>query len=189
MILSKYCQRRQDLALLCNYLGLGSVVEVGVDRGAFAREFMELFKGYMLWCVDPWEPCSEQPWDRQADFLTAIIALAPYAGRVRFLRMPSLEAVKIMRRHQEQRIDTYWADFAYIDGAHDGTNVKADLEAWWAVLPPHGILAGHDYDEANREVKVAVNKFALQQEREVYVTHETTFPPSWYMYKNPDAKE
>jgi len=36
-------------------------------------------------------------------------------------------------------------DFAYLDGAHDYTNVKKELFVFWPKIRPGGILAGHDY--------------------------------------------
>lgn len=50
-------------------------------------------------------------------------------------------------------------DFVFIDAAHDYTNVKADLLAWWPKIRPGGVLAGHDYSEPWPEVVRAVNDF------------------------------
>lgn len=36
-------------------------------------------------------------------------------------------------------------DFVYLDGAHDYENVKKELEPYWQMIAPGGILAGHDY--------------------------------------------
>lgn len=36
-------------------------------------------------------------------------------------------------------------DFVYLDGAHDYINVKAELEPYWQMLAPGGVMAGHDY--------------------------------------------
>jgi len=36
-------------------------------------------------------------------------------------------------------------DFVYLDGAHDYENVKKELEPFWEMMAPGGVLAGHDY--------------------------------------------
>ena len=48
----------------------------------------------------------------------------------------------------------------FLDGAHDGPSVAADLEAWHPRLANDGILAGHDYDVKHPELCAAVDAFA-----------------------------
>jgi hypothetical protein len=36
-------------------------------------------------------------------------------------------------------------DFVYLDGAHDYKYVKEELEPYWEMIAPGGVLAGHDY--------------------------------------------
>lgn len=42
-------------------------------------------------------------------------------------------------------------DFIYLDGAHDYKNVKKELEPYWQMLAPGGVLAGHDYQNHGDE--------------------------------------
>lgn len=41
--------------------------------------------------------------------------------------------------------DGGWADYIFLDAAHDYESVCADLAAWWPKIRPGGWLAGHDY--------------------------------------------
>jgi predicted O-methyltransferase YrrM len=58
-------------------------------------------------------------------------------GRVVVKREPSLDAAK-------QWPDASM-DWAYIDADHTYDAVLADLEAYWRILKPGGLLAGDDY--------------------------------------------
>ena len=108
--------------------------------------------------------------------MVAVQALAPHLGRFRFVRMKSVEAVPVVRTF-------ITPEFVYIDGSHEEADVAADLAAWWDVLPPYGMLAGHDYDPAHPGVVAAVDRFARERDCVVRLTQETDFPPSWYIYR------
>jgi len=51
------------------------------------------------------------------------------------------------------------ADVIHLDGAHHYSSVLADLEAWWPMLRPGGILIGDDYDPHWLGVVRAFNEF------------------------------
>jgi predicted O-methyltransferase YrrM len=51
------------------------------------------------------------------------------------------------------------ADVIHLDGAHHYSSVLADLEAWWPLLRPGGILIGDDYDPHWLGVVRAFNEF------------------------------
>jgi len=52
-------------------------------------------------------------------------------------------------------------DLIHLDAGHDYRSVTADLEAWWPLLRPGGILIGDDYnrDGARPEVRQAFDDF------------------------------
>lgn len=166
---------RVDFSLLCNARGYIDAVEVGVDHGVFAAEFLSRFHGNWLVLVDPYEPYPEMPYDRTCDRLAAVSALSKHLGRFRFVGARSPECVPWV-------CTFITPQFVYLDGAHDLGSVAADIVGWWMVLAPGGILAGHDYDDDHPDVKAAVQKFAAENDVVVRLTHEE-LRPSWYVYK------
>lgn len=170
---------RCDFSLLCNVRGLtGVAIEVGVDQGVNARDFLSRWSGNWLIGIDPYWPIPDFGWiDRQTDMMTAIQALMPYHGRFRLIRATSLDFAS----HYP-----YWLGapgFVYVDGDHTYQAVADDLRAWWDRLIPEGILAGHDYhNEDHPEVKAAVDDFARERGLVVRITREAGMP-SFYIYK------
>ena len=77
------------------------------------------------------------------------------------LPLDSLNAYEVLAR-KGMRIDA-----VHIDAGHDYTAVRKDLEAWWALVRPGGVLISDDYfDDENKawpEVKQAVDDFARNQ--------------------------
>jgi len=169
---------RTDFALLCNARGLVRAVEIGVDQGVNARDFLSRWTGHQLVLVDPYEPHGDIPGaTRDVDLMVAVAALAPYYGRTRFFRTTSTN------------LATHWPvwigrpQFIYVDGNHSYEAVVADLEAWWPLVEPTGILAGHDFDsERHPGVVRAVEEFAARHGVVVRLTHEAECR-SWYIYR------
>jgi hypothetical protein len=175
VIPSEEISHRTDFALLCNERGYRDAVEVGTDQGVFARDFLSRFKGHWLFCVDPYEPFPDFPYDRSGDFQTAVAALMPWHGRFRMVKAPSVRAAPWVAR-------VIAPEFVYIDGSHIELDVAADLRAWFKVLPDHGMLAGHDFDETHPGVIKAVTEFAAARALTVRLTQDPP-TPSWYIYK------
>jgi len=173
---------RDDFAYLCVWRRLWRAVEVGVDRGEFAATFLSRWIGDEYWGVDAYRPYPEMRYDRHTDYLFAVDRLRPHAGRVKLLKMGSVEAA--------ERFGPGSVDFIYIDGAHDYESVRADLAAWYPKLSDRGILAGHDWTDQPHHagVKRAVTEFAEGIDRDVYVTtvegYREEVCPSWYLYKS-----
>lgn len=176
IIPSREIAYRTDFALLCNARGYRDAVEVGTDLGVFALDFLNRFRGNWLFSVDPYQPVSEHDFDRMGDLMTAAIALGKHHGRHRFVRMPSPAAAPIVA-------SMIRPDFVYVDGSHEEADCHADLVAWWEVLAKDGMLAGHDFDADHPGVMRAVTRFAADRDLIVRLTHETTSPPSFYVYK------
>lgn len=49
-------------------------------------------------------------------------------------------------------------DFVFIDAAHDYISVKKDINAWLPKMKSNSIIAGHDYGNAETQVKRAVDE-------------------------------
>jgi hypothetical protein len=172
---------RHDFAILCNARNYKDAVEVGVDLGIFAKSFLDRFNGHWLMLVDPYGSVEEFPYDRSLDAATALQALAGHHGRFRFVCERSPEAIQSVMRFIKA------PEFVYIDGSHDKADVAEDLREWWKVIPDHGMMAGHDFDEGHPGVMEAVREFAQARHLVVRVTHEVEMP-SWYCYKKePDS--
>lgn len=180
ILTSPEIRRRWEFGLLCNARGLmsGWAVEVGTDRAEFAVQFLDTWRGGTLYCVDPWDPYDDdsiQHEDRDADYQTALLRLAPYGWRARVLRMTGMEAIDKTKSP---------VAFVYIDADHSTESVLEDCHAWWERLEPGGILAGHDANDDR--VKAGVRKFARDIGRRlIWRTGCPVGSPSWYLYKNP----
>lgn len=175
---SPHIADRRDMGALANLIGAVDAVEVGVDTGDWAFHFLSTWRGRTLHLIDPYLPYEGMPWPRDADKLIAIARLARFGSRAKFIQHPSPQAVSLIPAKRA-------IPFVYIDGAHDCNSVSADIAAWWDRLATGGVLAGHDYDPSHPGVMDAVDRFARNMT--VYHTHETTEPPSWYIFK-PDAE-
>ena len=173
---------RNDMSLLCNWRVLYRAVEVGVDRGEFARVFLDRWLGTEYYGVDSYEPYPEMPHGRDGDLAMAAHQLAPHASRAKLIRGESVEVAHAWTLGP--------VDFVYLDGAHDYESVQADIAAWFPLLSDKGILAGHDWTDQpiHEGVKRAVSEFAAEIGQTVYLTSvEGYYPeacPSWYLYRS-----
>jgi hypothetical protein len=179
--LSTEISHRYDFPILCNARGYVDAVEVGVDMGVFARDFLSRFAGNWLIGIDPYDTYGDFPFSREPDMLTAIAALAPYHGRFRLIRARSPEVIPTVLKFIKS------PGFVYIDGRHEEHAVAADIRGWFDVMPEGGIIGGHDHDADHPGVVAAVEKFARERGLVVRLTHEPQMP-SWYVYKTePDT--
>jgi len=54
-------------------------------------------------------------------------------------------------------------DFVYIDGNHEYSNVKKDIQLWYPKIKKGAYIAGDDYDwHLGDDVKRAVNEFFVE---------------------------
>jgi hypothetical protein len=175
---------RDDMPALCFWRKLFRCAEIGVDRGVWARLFLDRFPQIdQWWGIDDWEPYGEMNYGREADYHFALANLQAHAHRAKLIRAKSTEAAKCFPASS--------LDFIYIDGAHDYESVIADLRAWWPALSARGILAGHDWTDQpiHAGVKKAVLEFAAEMKvGPIYITtvegYNRETCPSWYTYKS-----
>lgn len=186
-------QTRNDLPFVLNELKLtGLGVEVGVQKGYFAREILTNWPGF-LYLVDTWrnlegytDAANVSDAEHEENYQETLRQCERGAQGKRFtpMRMTSLEAAAIIAERIEL---TGPLDFVYLDADHSYESVKADIEAWFPLVKSGGVIAGHDYIKdgvypfGTFGVQRAVKEFFGPIEATVTVTHEEF--PSWLVVK------
>jgi predicted O-methyltransferase YrrM len=66
-------------------------------------------------------------------------------------------------------------DFIYIDGNHQYSSVKEDIQVWYNKIKPGGIISGHDFNWI--PVSKAVIEFFNEQPSHVFIDS------SWFYFK------
>ena len=127
--------------------GFTTAIEIGVKGGNFALYFLKSWKTLKKYhLVDLWahqknyidgsngnDASHEKMYDRTKR------RLKPWEDKTEFHRMLSTEAAKDFEKES--------IDFIYIDARHDYCGVMEDIEHYWPILKPGGIMAGHDYND------------------------------------------
>ncbi len=180
---------RGELPYVLNARGLcGRGVEVGVKHGQFSEYVLDLWKGQVLYSVDPWREdapgqyvdVANVPQDEQERFYRGTVArLSRFGARSRIMRCTSAEAAPSFEDGS--------LDFVYIDARHDYEHVREDIGLWSPKVRPGGILGGHDYlsgliDGTTFGVKDAVDEFARGAGLRLLVTRGDY--PSWFVLKD-----
>jgi len=169
--------------------GLGVVL--GVGRGDFAlRLLSDWTSAQGIYLVDPYihiwqgydDPSNLSDRDHQLVFEELRNRLAPYENRYIMVRDFSHSFAEVYRSGgTAPGLPT----FIYVDANHAEKAVERDLNIWWPLLAPGGVLAGSTYtsDAAGRVgVQAAVDRFAARQQLGLYLTHDDA-PPSWFVVK------
>jgi hypothetical protein len=157
-------------------------VEVGTDRGRFAKELLtrwhqlEQHPPGFLWCLDPYLPYNEMPWRRTADLMMAAVNLAPFVPYVQIVQLESVDFIKA--RSDELR----HIGFVYLDGNHEKEAVLADLSLWWGKLAAGSVIGGHDLGDHQPGVKAALEAFTGINDVPVHVVSDPE-SLSWYVEK------
>lgn len=167
-------RRRQDArGELLKLLPAGAVcAEVGTWRGDFAAVILARRSPRRLYLVDPWEYRTEDRYaqasygghdedgqremDAMHDDVLARFGEEIASGQVLVRRERSVAAAAALPAQS--------MDWVYIDADHSYEGVKADLEAYYGLVKPGGLIAGDDYGHEGAwfqdGVKRAVDEFA-----------------------------
>jgi predicted O-methyltransferase YrrM len=149
---------RNGFATLLNDLGFKVGAEIGVDRGLYAENFCQKIPGVKLYCIDPWttyqstvpDPFANDQARQDRNFQETTGRLTPYGCVI--MKKFSMEAIKEFAPNS--------LDFVFIDGNHDYDHVTEDMNEWYEIVKPGGIVSGHDYGRNRKyhEVGEAVTK-------------------------------
>lgn len=136
---------RKDIPRHLNEMGLtGYGAEIGTHKGEFAKYVLSHWRGRHLFCIDPYEKAenydpsvNNMETDREHHKAAALAVTRSFYPRADLLHESSEEAAKRFQQHA--------LDFVYLDGDHSLAAVKKDLNTWWPLLKPGGLLLGHDF--------------------------------------------
>uniref|UniRef100_A0A383WBA9 O-methyltransferase domain-containing protein n=1 Tax=Tetradesmus obliquus TaxID=3088 RepID=A0A383WBA9_TETOB len=194
---------RIELGLLLQQEGFEVGAELGVQRGHFAAETLQRWpKCRRYYLVDIWAPqdnykdyANVDQAEQDKILAEARQVLTPWQHKLAWLRMTTNQAV----RHVREPLD-----YVYVDARHDYCGTLEDIQAWWPLIRPGGIMAGHDYENApdvkqatgqdwalcsngtlhQGAVQSAVNDFFAAQGVQVVVTYRESAWNTW-MAKKP----
>lgn len=166
--------------------GLGVVL--GVGRGDFALRLLSDWSSAQgVYLIDPYihiwrgydDPSNLPDREHQLMFEDLRNKLVPFEGRYQLIRDFSHSFGEGYQRGGQAP-----ATFCYIDANPSEEAVSQDVETWWKLLAPGGILAGGSYtdDGARIRVRTVVDRFAARNAVQVYLTHDDS-PPSWFIMK------
>lgn len=181
VVRSPYLWHRADMGTMATWFKYTRVVEIGVDQGVFSHTFLSRWvNGRVYLGVDPYVGFGP-PDVRHSDFLIASAKYAEFAGVARLLVAQSPDIIATLDGSQCSLYTDPW-DLVYVDGDHRYEAVLADCRAWWSKLQPQGLLAGHDFINADCPgVQQAVLEFAAEVGKPVHLTQDE--PVSWMIHR------
>jgi hypothetical protein len=156
-----------------------SIVEIGVFQGCFSKLLRSFFPQAHLHLVDPWKIYPAYRKDtagpitlKQYEMTKAYKIVQETFGSdplTSIHPMTSLKAAKLISDD---------LDLVYIDGNHDYSFVKQDIETWLPKVRPGGYLCGDDY---------VYGKFpgVIQAVEEHRNSNTIIFPSGFWVIKRP----
>ncbi|MBD3227724.1 MAG: class I SAM-dependent methyltransferase [Candidatus Lokiarchaeota archaeon] len=148
--------------------------EIGVYKGNFSDEILDLVEPRKLHLIDPWK------YHDKDDYSTALFggiagsqdSMDDIYESVREKFKPELDK-KIIDIHRDYSQDAYeefpdeYFDWIYIDGNHKYEYVKKDLELYYPKVKKKGYITGDDYKKFgwwDGGVKKAVKEFMREND-------------------------
>lgn len=135
--------------------GYKTVVEIGVRKGRNMGKILRRNKEIFWYAIDPWVFMKSYPrWDQalhDSCYQQFLGEKNNFPDRVKELKMYSVEAVDLVPND---------IDLLFIDGDHEYSAAKLDIELYAPKVRPGGMVSGHDYDNLPRfpGVKQAVDE-------------------------------
>eukprot|EP01006_Ploeotia_vitrea_P065912 TRINITY_DN9401_c0_g1_i2.p1 TRINITY_DN9401_c0_g1~~TRINITY_DN9401_c0_g1_i2.p1 ORF type:complete len:314 (+),score=29.95 TRINITY_DN9401_c0_g1_i2:56-997(+) len=203
-------KKREQLGDLAEREGMKVGLEIGVQEGKFAESMLSKWKSVQTYyCLDAWEHqenymdvANKEQKVQDSYYEATQKRLKKFEPKVQFVRAFSNVAVS---QFEDESID-----LIYVDARHDYTGVTEDITLYWPKLRPGGIIAGHDYVDVaevaepqrqrwgkqdwsinpdgtkrtdGKAVRSAANEFAASKGRQIMVTYEDGYWPTWVLRK------
>jgi len=147
--------------------GLLTGVEIGVQYGKNAKNILDNLPVKKLYLIDPYLKNGNNGIDEHTKVDT-INRLVKHKSKITWIFKKSSNA------HCEIREKV---DFIYIDGNHEYSFVKEDMENYYPLLKRGGILCGHDV--GHKGVSVALQEFVRENDLLFRIIY-----PDWIIFKN-----
>lgn len=138
--------------------------EIGTAEGLNAKRVCDFLNIKMLYLIDPYLSETGKIHQKHAHQL-----LKDYP--VTFIQKTSERANSMFMDNS--------LDFVYIDGNHNFSYVKKDLELYYTKIKPNGIICGHDFSGRYLGVVKAVMQFAEKNKLDL-----NTGQIDWWIKKN-----
>lgn len=149
--------------------------EIGVRHGETAEYLLKQNPGLRLILVDPYLPYIDLEHtytqaEQDGIKIGALTRLQPFADKVTWRYLPSLEAAKLAFPGS--------LDFVFIDAKHTYAAALSDIMGWHEKVRKGGVLCGHDY--YMDDVRKAVDLYASTYGRDVH--HVDNPADLWYIF-------
>ena len=158
----------------------GIVAELGVDKGLFSSQIIELCQPKKLHLVDVWD--SKRFSETKALMVYELFKDKIAEGSVVINRKMSTEVVR--------EFENNYFDWIYIDTDHSYNNTLAELTAYAEKIKVGGFIAGHDYAMGSWLTGIkfgvieAVSEFCVKNKwKLVYLTADYTENPSFVIQR------
>lgn len=145
--------------------------EIGVNKGDNAISILQTLPMKTLYLIDPYIAYIEYEVKKEysQSYNVAKERLSNFP-QTKFIIKTSDEACKDI--HEP-------LDFVYIDGNHNYEYVKRDIENYYPLVKPTGIIGGHDYTRDFSGVGKASREFGFANNLRLY-----TIFPDWWIFKD-----
>jgi hypothetical protein len=165
-----------------NLNGVG--IEIGVQRGDFARILLDTTELKEIILLDSW-----QHFENYQDLANHSQKMQDYLYNLvkkRFVGEPRIRIIKGDCRIAVIGFEDESFDFIYHDANHTYEFVSEQLKAWFPKLKKGGIMAGHDYFDGEFDmglfgVKSAVDEFVAANNIELHATTERECKSWWFI--------
>lgn len=200
---------RFDLGGILEDEGFETGVELGVQKGLFAERLLSKWTNAKLYVlVDLW--ANQKNYLDGSNVVNAQHINYKQQALNRTMKFQARgTTIEVCQDYTTNCAKKYFGvpqfDFIYVDARHDYKGVLQDLENWWPVLKPGGIMAGHDYvtnddgpmqsrqnwtvnfdgtvDPTGRAVKGAVDDFMMAKQLQLVVTYREPRWNTWAVRK------